>query len=184
MGYYIQYDGVVTIHPPLNLDEIAYLGEFSYIEHGSDKPDVYCMFRPNEDGDGIAWSGDENFYNGEQWLRYLIDHFLKPGAQAAGTPGFERFTFDHILNGILKVTLPEDDAHTKLIIVRDNLVTEHDPIQDFINSLSSPGHSAAVSGHLPHEHSIEPTHQPDITAEPYDSAGRDTQSADPTQGPF
>ena len=54
----------------------------------------------------------EKFYNSEEWMTYLIDLFLKPGAVIATelanpVPGrhysaeFWHFTFDHELNGVI-----------------------------------------------------------------------------------
>ena len=36
-----------------------------------------------------------------EWLGYLIDHFLKPNAEAKGHRGFEEFTFDHVVSGMV-----------------------------------------------------------------------------------
>ncbi len=54
---------------------------------------------PNEDGSGLDWDGTEKFYAAEEWMAYLIYHFLKPGAEASKTdnPQFSQFTFDHVL---------------------------------------------------------------------------------------
>jgi hypothetical protein len=60
-----------------------------------------------------------------QWLRYLIDHFLAPGAQAsrAGLAVFERFSFDHTLDGLI-VGNRRDTREMFAICVDDNVVRE------------------------------------------------------------
>ncbi|PRY35389.1 hypothetical protein [Umezawaea tangerina] len=110
MGYNTDYTGRVTVAPPLNEHEIAYLRKFSetrrmarghgpYFVDGSGKdgpgagidvqdsnrqpegqPGVWCDWVPTEDGAGIEWDGVEKFYNGELWMAYLINTFLMPGA--------------------------------------------------------------------------------------------------------
>jgi hypothetical protein len=59
-------------------------------------------------------------------MRYLIDHFLKPGATAQGHPGFEHFTFDHVLNGVIDAAGEEEGDEWQLI-VQDNTVTTVEP---------------------------------------------------------
>ena len=58
----------------------------------------------------------------EPWLRYVIDHFLKAGAQAASDPRFEDFTFDHVLSGTV-VGCRRDNKELFAIRVEDNEVS-------------------------------------------------------------
>src|SRR5690606_34373090 len=56
------------------------------------------------------------------WLRYLIAHFLRPGARAksAGGPAvFAEFTFDHILNGVVAASCV-DTGRLALVRVSGN----------------------------------------------------------------
>jgi hypothetical protein len=140
MGYTTEFEGSVSISPPLNAHEIAYLRKFAasrrmdrargpYLVdgsgpfgHGRDddirdfnkppagQPGLWCRWEPTKDGTAIKWNGAEKFYYAEEWMTYLIDMFLKPGAVLAGelpnpVPGrhypeeFRHFTFDHELNG-------------------------------------------------------------------------------------
>lgn len=58
----------------------------------------------------------------EPWLRYVIDHFLKTGAEASGDTRFSGFTFDHVLNGTL-VGCRRDNKELFAIRATDNVVT-------------------------------------------------------------
>jgi hypothetical protein len=79
---------------------------------------------PTDDGTAIEWDGREKFYDSPEWMAYLIDNFLRPGAHAAssGDAQFSEFTFDHVVNGEFYAAGEEDDDRWKLKI-RDNEVT-------------------------------------------------------------
>lgn len=107
MGYSTEFDGKVTVTPPLNGHEIAYLRKFGetrrmnrklgpYFADGlfgqgdaqdildynappAGQPGLWCNWEPSEDGTAIRWNGGEKFYSSEQWMAYLIDTFLRPG---------------------------------------------------------------------------------------------------------
>ena len=49
------------------------------------QPGLWCQWIPSADGKEIAWDGGEKFYEYEEWIRYLIDYFLRP--------------WGHVLNG-------------------------------------------------------------------------------------
>ncbi|WP_370973963.1 hypothetical protein [Amycolatopsis sp. cg9] len=109
MGYTTDFYGEVTIDPPLNPQEIAYLQRFSdsrrmhrsqgpyYANPGNDwgqsgtgilnyneppqqQPGLWCHWVPTEDGSAICWDGAEKFYDSAEWMAYLITTFLQPGA--------------------------------------------------------------------------------------------------------
>jgi hypothetical protein len=163
MGYTTEFDGSVSISPPLNAHEIAYLRKFAasrrmdrargpYFVDGSGpfgqghdddirdfnkppggQPGLWCRWEPTKDGTAITWSGVEKFYNSEEWMTYLIDLFLKPGAVLASelanpVPGrhysaeFRRFTFDHELNGVIDAQGEDDDDRWRLVVT-GNTVT-------------------------------------------------------------
>lgn len=42
------------------------------------QPGLWCQWVPTHDRDGIEWDGSEKFYYYVEWLKYLIQHFLKP----------------------------------------------------------------------------------------------------------
>lgn len=157
MGYDTEYTGRVTVSPPLNAAEIGYLRKFAgtrrmhrgkgpyfvdgagFAGQGSDadvldhnapgegQPGLWCKWEPTEDGTAIEWNYAEKFYDGEEWMAYLIDHFLAPDAAASHAPAevaayFTDFTFDHILNGEIEAQGDEPEDHW-LLIVKDNVVS-------------------------------------------------------------
>ncbi|MFD3999921.1 hypothetical protein [Streptomyces rubiginosohelvolus] len=148
MGYSTEFTGYVTVSPPLNPAEIAYLDQFSdtrrmnrpagpyattddiYADLGFEgynrppegQPGLWCNWEPTRDGTAIKWNGVEKFYDADAWMAYLIDHFLQPGGKAQGHPGFEDFTFDHVVNGEIKAQ-GEDPDDTWTLHVTSNAVT-------------------------------------------------------------
>lgn len=92
----------------------------------------WCQWVPSEDGTALAWDEEEKFYEADLWLAYLVDTFLKPGAAlvrelAEPVPGrvypeeFARFTFDHVVNGVIEAQ-GEEEGDRWRIEVRDNVV--------------------------------------------------------------
>jgi len=152
MGYDTQFTGRVTVAPPLNPREIAYLRKFAntrrmerangpyyvdgtgpygqgrdadiidYNQPPAGQPGRWCGWVPTETGETIEWNSVEKFYEATAWMQYLVDHFLKPGSHAQGQPGFEHFTFNHVLNGTIDAQ-GEDPDDTWQLIVKDNEVT-------------------------------------------------------------
>jgi hypothetical protein len=89
------------------------------------QPSLWCQWAPCWDGCCIAFDGHEKFYAATSWLRYLIDHFLAPGAFASSSrrPEFEHFTFDHTLDGVI-AACRRDTRELYLIRVERNVVRE------------------------------------------------------------
>lgn len=74
------------------------------------QPNLWCQWVPTGDGAALRWDGREKFYDGAAWMRYLVDHFLRPGALAAvaGDPRLAGFTFDHRCDGtVFALAAPE-----------------------------------------------------------------------------
>jgi hypothetical protein len=65
---------------------------------------------------------DAESYSVAPWLRYVIDHFLKPGGHAGSDPRFEDFAFDHVLSGTIVGCRP-DNEELSAIRVEDNEVS-------------------------------------------------------------
>lgn len=42
------------------------------------QPELWCQWVPTDQNDGIEWDGGEKFYSYVEWIKYLIEHFLKP----------------------------------------------------------------------------------------------------------
>lgn len=153
MGYTTIFEGRITIAPPLNPQEIAYLNKFSdtrrmnrergpyYVNgggfagqgHDSDiieynqpaagQPGLWCHWVPIEDGSALEWNGAEKFYDAEEWMAYVIDHFL---TGAAGTfrdhPDSAGFTFDHVADGVIDAQ-GEEPGDTWKLVVEGNRVS-------------------------------------------------------------
>lgn len=113
MGYNTEFEGFISIEPPLNTAEVEYLTKFSetrrmhrrsgpyFVEgsgfHGQDvtddvidnsspaagQPGLWCQWIPTEDGTRLVWDQVEKFYESPEWMTYLIDHFLRPDALAS-----------------------------------------------------------------------------------------------------
>ncbi|MFD0351416.1 hypothetical protein ACFQ0M_45920 [Kitasatospora aburaviensis] len=158
MGYTTTFTGRIAVEPPLNEQETTYLRKFAgtrrmdrdngpyyvdgtgYAGQGRDadireynkppagQPGLWCKWEPTADGAAIEWNRHEKFYDSPEWLAYLVDHFLKPGAHAHGKPGFENFTFDHVLNGVIDAQ-GEESWDTWKLIVRDNEVSTSGPVE-------------------------------------------------------
>ena len=152
MGYTTDFYGSVSVTPPLNQAEIDYLnlfastrrmhrkegpyyavddgdlgqretsGVINFNEPAQGQPGLWCQWVPTEDGTAIEWDGGEKFYDAEVWMQYLIDHFLRPAARAKGQPGFEDFTFDHVVSGTIEAQ-GEDPGDQWQLVVTNNAVT-------------------------------------------------------------
>ncbi|QKW22482.1 hypothetical protein HUT16_28420 [Kitasatospora sp. NA04385] len=146
MGYQTVFTGEIAVEPPLNAHEIAYLRKFAgtrrmdrdrgpyfvdgtgYAGQGVDpdvrhhnrppagQPGLWCKWEPTGDGAAIGWNGGEKFYGAAEWMAYLVEHFLRPGARAAGEPGFGGFTFDHVLDGVIDARGEEADDVWRLVV--------------------------------------------------------------------
>jgi hypothetical protein len=153
MGYTTYFNGSIAIDPPLNEVERDYLRRFAesrrmdrehgpyfvkgsgYYGQGDDtdirdcntpaagQPGLWCKWIPEDDGTALEWDEREKFYEAEQWMAYLIEHFLRPGgrAQSVADPQFTDFSFDHCLDGEIEAT-GEDPDDRWLLRVTDNEV--------------------------------------------------------------
>jgi hypothetical protein len=149
MGYCTFYEGQIEINPPLNKDEMNYLSKFrqtrrmhrekgpyfvdgsGFMGQGHDddvfdfnspdpsQPGLWCKWEITEDGRFIEWDGGEKFYDDIQWMRYLIDHFLKPDALAKESLPF--LQCNHVMNGTI-YSQGEEIDDTWAIHVENNMV--------------------------------------------------------------
>lgn len=151
MGYTTDFEGEFTITPALNEHEVAYLtrfaetrrmdrvsgpyfvggtGEFGqgpdddirdYNKPPEGQPGLWCQWVPTEEGAALIWDEGEKAYYMDKWIVYIIDHFLRPGAQAQASndPQFEHFTFDHMVNGTVYAS-GEDYDDLWAIRIKDN----------------------------------------------------------------
>lgn len=130
MGLHTTYVGYVEITPALSEQETAYLTAFNASRRverpggpfavpanpwaeeppvaardrpPAGQPGLWCPWQPCEEGHCLRWDGQEKPSGGQEWLSYLIDAFLRPGAKARRdrTGRFDGFTFDHTCQGVL-----------------------------------------------------------------------------------
>jgi hypothetical protein len=158
MGYTTEFEGRITVSPPLNAEERRYLKKFAktrrvhrrngpyYVgatgfmgqDHMGDEidynapppgqPSLWCQWVPSEDGTAIVWDGGEKFYSAVDWMRYIIDHFLKPGAEAQaafGRLGMDAQFGGHQCNGVIHAT-GEDQGDVWSLVVENNVVRKVD----------------------------------------------------------
>jgi hypothetical protein len=147
MGYTTEFSGQISINPPLNEQEIEYLCDFCATRHmergkgiyyvdashghgdNSDVPDynnngklpgLWCHWVSTDDGTALEWDEGEKFYNAEEWMRFVIDHFLRPGHLAP-----MEFLQGHTLNGSI-LAQGEDINDRWRLIVENNEVSRID----------------------------------------------------------
>ena len=162
MGYDSHVSGQVIVFPPLNTAEVDYLTRFSrsrrmsrisgpyttpdfdLFTHDPDiiafntapdgQPSVNCSWQPTADGSRIESNGNKNFYDPDDWIRYLIDTFLRPGAllqQELTTPvpqryydgQFASFTFGHLCNGQIDVQGEVEEDRWRIVIENNSVRT-------------------------------------------------------------
>ena len=152
MGYTTDFDGQVEIKPPLNKKEVEYINKFAdtrrmnrksgayfvdgdgfrgqdgdadVIDHNcppAGQPSLWCQWVATEDGKYLEWDGGEKFYSSEEWMQYLIKHFLGTNPRAQKELPFLK---GHTLNGTIDADGEDGNDHWR-IIVEDNVVsTKH-----------------------------------------------------------
>ncbi len=149
MGYTTEFSGNIMINLPLNEREIDYLNKFSqsrrmlrkkgdyYVDdpqvNGSEpdiidnnkstaeQPGLWCQWVVNE-GKFIEWDGEEKFYKAEQWMWYILQHFIgKDPIAKRRHPKKFAFLQGHDCNGTIKAQ-GEDHSDTWMLIVKNNFI--------------------------------------------------------------
>lgn len=74
-----------------------------YSQPAEGQPGLWCPWVPSCGGRclGVIDGRDGRHDSLTRWLAYLDETFLRRGARASGVPGFESFTFDHELSGVV-----------------------------------------------------------------------------------
>jgi hypothetical protein len=112
MGYNTDFDGQVSVEPPLSAAQVASLQDFAEERHGGAThpyagfPGLNCKWEPTRDGAAIEWNGVEKFYNAPEWMQYIIDHFLT----------------GHTVNGTIYAS-GEEAGDVWRLVVKDNVVS-------------------------------------------------------------
>ena len=81
------------------------------------QPSLWCQWVPSHSGEQLEWDGGEKFYNYDEWLYYLIEHFLGP--------------WGYILNGVVHWQ-GEDSEDFGRIEVVDNVITIYDGVREYV----------------------------------------------------
>lgn len=151
MGYTTYFDGEISIEPPLDAEEVAYLQKFSdtrrmdrkkgpyfvggtgMFGQGNDpdildsnrppkgQPGLWCKWTVSDDGRAITWNGAEKFYASAEWMKYIIDHFLKPDCHASKFNGMAFIKANHTCNGVIEAQ-GEESSDRWDIVVENNVV--------------------------------------------------------------
>ena len=164
MGYTTEFEGQIDIEPPLNRAEVEYINKFADTRHmqrangpyyvdarrgwgdesdvtdpntpPEDQPGLWCNWEASGDGTAIFWNGMEKFYDSAEWMQYLIDHFLKEGAEVQkellrrerakleGPSVFEAFTFNHILNGVIEAQGEDPEDKWRLWVKNNEVIVQ------------------------------------------------------------
>jgi len=106
MGYNTEFAGQFDITPRLTLDQYNELCDLNEDCTGkkrkTDAPDSYCQWRPSRDGLHLEYDGNEKFYDYEEWLRHVVDQYLRPwGIELTGSVEWRGEDFDD--RGVLTV---------------------------------------------------------------------------------
>jgi hypothetical protein len=87
-GYYVGNDDG-------NADQSRDASVMDYNMPPSGQPGLWCAWTVGDDGDTIEWTGQEKFYHYVDWLKYIIEHFLRP--------------WGYVLNGSVRWAGERDD---------------------------------------------------------------------------
>jgi hypothetical protein len=145
MGYQTDFVGYLEVTPALNDREITLINRISgsiFIDRPTGAlrvadevtelaesvrkleaamPRGWSNWSACPQGCCLSYDGGDKANHMVSWLKHLMATFLVPGATAAGLPGFEELTCDHVLNGMV-VGSRRDNRELYSITVRDNAV--------------------------------------------------------------
>jgi len=87
------------------------------------QPGLWCQWIPNEDGTEISWDEGEKFYEAEKWMKYLIEHFLKPDCIAKEQLPF--LQANHTVDGTIEANGEEHGDNWYLNVEENVVSTQH-----------------------------------------------------------
>ena len=113
MGYSTDFDGAITIEPPLTPRQVNDINAFCGERHGNNKfhdgfPGFYCDWEVADDGTEIGWNGSEKSYCMPEWLAYLIANFME----------------GHTLNGTMEAAGEDPNDRWYLCVKQNRVYTE------------------------------------------------------------
>lgn len=142
MGYPTDFIGYLHVTPPLNDSEIKLINSISrsiYLDQRASGPralgeDVEAInavkaaapwgwsnWTACAKGCCLSYDGRDKANQMVQWLKYLMESFLVPGATAQSLAGASALTCDHVVNGMV-VGSRRDNRELYSITVRNNTV--------------------------------------------------------------
>ncbi|NYI77913.1 hypothetical protein [Nocardioides panzhihuensis] len=142
MGYQTDFIGYLQVLPALNESERALVDRISgsiFLDRSvtglrsvGDQdaaraellgmaPNGWSNWTSCPTGCCLSYDGGDKANHMIPWLKYVMATFLVSGAKAEGRAGFEAFTCDHVLNGMV-VGSRRDNRELYAITVRDNQV--------------------------------------------------------------
>jgi len=146
MGYTTDFEGQINIQPPLNPTEIKYLSAFFEMRHmhredgpyyvgggeegvfdqnqtdpSQPKYGLWCDLEVAEDGTAIRWNGSEKSYAMDEWMEYIIEHFIGKDPIAKKENSHFGFLDGHTVEGIMYAQ-GEDSDDTWQLHVSDGKV--------------------------------------------------------------
>ncbi|MFD7072965.1 hypothetical protein ACFV9G_02040 [Nocardioides sp. NPDC059952] len=140
MGYQTDFVGYLQILPELNEDERELINRISgsvYVDRRETglqaldndnaaalalqrtAPRGWSNWSACPQGCCLSYDGGDKANHMVPWLKFLMSTYLTPGAAASGRDGFETFTCDHVLNGMV-VGSRRDNRELYSITARDN----------------------------------------------------------------
>ena len=132
MGYRTRFTGQFDLDKPLTLEQYNILTDFAETDHRKNElqglPGAWCDWVPTRDGKAIKCANnDMSFYDFDEWLEWIIDHFLKPWGYTLN--GTARWQGEEVGDtGTLSVRnnevemIKDEDAAEKLETIRDNFL--------------------------------------------------------------
>lgn len=142
MGYQTDFVGYLHMTPPLNDREITLINTISrsiYLDKrasgpralGEDEEAINAVkdaapwgwsnWTACAKGCCLSYDGGDKANHMVQWLKYLMESFLVPGAKVQSLVDSASLTCDHVLNGMV-VGSRRDNRELYSITVRDNAV--------------------------------------------------------------
>lgn len=132
MGYHTDFTGTITVNPPLNSAEKAFIRDAEdgrvHLFHLADHD-----LSVNDEGTELEPNDSERTYDLPEWIAALAENLLGPRARSwidvhrSADPRLVHFTCDHHLNGRI-VASGEDSGDLWGIEVVDNAVFEVRPV--------------------------------------------------------
>jgi hypothetical protein len=84
----------------------------SYNVPPEDQPGLWCHWTVNEDGTALVADGDFGGYSHDEWVEYLIEHFLQP--------------WGYVVNGQVKWQGSDPPDHGAICVVENMIEVERD----------------------------------------------------------